>query len=94
MLVFMCRDPGDTTSKVSCCVEPSYCFKNRYFDASVKVPLALASLGRTTGHFSLDLACTSEYAAGMIDGNNTSNRGHISWHRAKQDLCERTGLQL
>ena len=28
MLMFMCRDPGDTTSKVSCCVEPSYCFKN------------------------------------------------------------------
>ena len=27
MLVFMCRDPGDTTSKVSCCVETSYCFK-------------------------------------------------------------------
>ena len=39
MLVFMCRDPGDTTSKVSCCVEPSYCFKNSDFDASVRVPL-------------------------------------------------------
>ena len=23
MLTFMCRDPGDITSKVSCCVEPS-----------------------------------------------------------------------
>ena len=39
VLVFMCRDPGDTTSKVSCCVEPSLCFKNSDFDASVKVPL-------------------------------------------------------
>ena len=33
MLMFMCRDPGDTTSKVSCCVEPSQCFKNSDFDA-------------------------------------------------------------
>ena len=41
MLVFMCRDPGDATSKVSCCVQTSYCFKNRDFDASVKVPVAL-----------------------------------------------------
>ena len=41
VLVFMCRDPGDTTSKVLCCVEPSYCFKNRDFDAIVKVPPAL-----------------------------------------------------
>ena len=24
MLVFMCRDPGDTMGKVSCCVEPCY----------------------------------------------------------------------
>ena len=32
MLVFMCRDPGDAISKVSRCVEPSYCFKNSYFD--------------------------------------------------------------
>ena len=28
-------------SKVSCCVEPSYCFRNSDFDASVKVPLEL-----------------------------------------------------
>ena len=42
MLVFMCRDPGDTTSKVSCCVEPSWCFKESDFDASLKVPVALA----------------------------------------------------
>ena len=41
MLVFMCRDPGDTTSKVSCCVQISYCFKNRDFDAIIKVPHAL-----------------------------------------------------
>ena len=41
VLVFMCRDPGDTTSKVLCCVEPSYYFKNRDFDAIVKVPPAL-----------------------------------------------------
>ena len=41
MLVFMCRDPGDATSKVSCCVETSYCVKNRDFDAIVKVPVAL-----------------------------------------------------
>ena len=41
MLMFMCRDPGDTTSKVSCCVEPSYCFKNRDFDAIANVPGAL-----------------------------------------------------
>ena len=41
MLVFMCRDPGDATSKVSCCVQTSYCFKHRDFDASVKVPVAL-----------------------------------------------------
>ena len=32
MLVFMCRDPGDTTSKVSCCVESYYWFKNRHID--------------------------------------------------------------
>ena len=32
----MCRDPGDTTSKVSCRVEPSYCFKNNDFDAIAK----------------------------------------------------------
>ena len=31
MLVLMCRDPGDATSKVSYCVETSYCFKNRDF---------------------------------------------------------------
>ena len=30
-----------TKSKVSCCVKSSYCFKNRDFDASVKVPVAL-----------------------------------------------------
>ena len=41
VLVFMCRDPGDATSKVSCCVQTSYCFKNRDFDAIVKVPVAL-----------------------------------------------------
>ena len=41
VLVFMCRDPGDATSKVSCCVQTSYCFKNRDFDANVKVPVAL-----------------------------------------------------
>ena len=41
MLVFMCRDPGDAASKVSCCVQTSYCFKNRDFDAIVKVPAAL-----------------------------------------------------
>ena len=35
----VCRDPGDTTSKVSCCA--SYCFKNKDFTASVKVPVAL-----------------------------------------------------
>ena len=33
MLVFVCRDPGDTTRKVSCSVEPSKCFKNCDFDA-------------------------------------------------------------
>ena len=32
-----CRDPGDTTSKVSSCVEPSQCFKNSHFDAQTKV---------------------------------------------------------
>ena len=37
----MCRDPGDATSKVSCCVETSYCFKHRDFDAIAKVPVAL-----------------------------------------------------
>ena len=41
MLVFMCRDPGDTKSKASCCVEPPYCFKNSDFDASIPVPVAL-----------------------------------------------------
>ena len=41
MLVFMCRDPGNTTSKVSCCVEPSQCFKNSILNAIVKVPHAL-----------------------------------------------------
>ena len=43
MLVFMCRDPGDTTSKVSCCVEPSYCFKNSDFDVSARrTPLKIS----------------------------------------------------
>ena len=42
VLVFMCRDPGDATSKVSCCVQTSYCFKNTDFDVGVKVPVALA----------------------------------------------------
>ena len=37
----MCRDPGDSTSEVSCCVEPSYDFKNRDVDAIVKVPASL-----------------------------------------------------
>ena len=41
VLVFMCRNPGDATSKVSCCVETSYWFKNRDFDAIVKEPVAL-----------------------------------------------------
>ena len=41
VLVFMCRDPGDATSKVSCCVQTSYCFKYGDFDAIVKVPVAL-----------------------------------------------------
>ena len=41
MLMFMCRDPGDTTGKVSCCVESSYWFKNRDFDASIRVSHAL-----------------------------------------------------
>ena len=36
LVVFMCRDPADTRSKGSCCVEPSLCFKNSYFDASVE----------------------------------------------------------
>ena len=36
VLVFMCRDPGDATSKVSCCVETSYCFNNRDFDAIIE----------------------------------------------------------
>ena len=35
VLVFMCRDPGDTTSKVSCCVETSYCFKDKDVDATI-----------------------------------------------------------
>ena len=39
--MFMCRDPGDSASKVSCCVEPSYCFKHSDFDAIVKVPVEL-----------------------------------------------------
>ena len=49
MLVFMCRDAGDTTSKVSCFVETSYCFKNRDFDAGVKVPVALPLKMSLTG---------------------------------------------
>ena len=39
MLVFTCRDPGDTTSTVSCCVELSLCFKNRDFDANIEFAL-------------------------------------------------------
>ena len=35
--VCMCRDPGDTKSKVSCCVKPFGVFKI----ASVKMPHAL-----------------------------------------------------
>ena len=38
MLMLMCRDPGDTMSEVSCCVEPSQSFKNSDFDAIIKVP--------------------------------------------------------
>ena len=41
MLVFMSRDPGEATSKVLCCVEPSWCSKNSDFDAIVSLPLAL-----------------------------------------------------
>ena len=37
----MCRDPRDTTTKVSSCVEPSKCFKNIDFDATDNFPLAL-----------------------------------------------------
>ena len=41
VLVFMCRDPGDATSKVSCCVESSYCFKNseNEFDPKTKIKI-------------------------------------------------------
>ena len=52
-VVFMCRDPDDSANKVSCCVETSYCFKNRDFDAVVKVPAALPlkmSLSRKRKH--------------------------------------------
>ena len=45
----MCRDPGDATSKVSCCVETSYCFKNRDFDAIVKSARSYASTQRFDG---------------------------------------------
>ena len=38
MLVFMFRDPGNTTIEVSCCVELSYCFKNGDFYVGAKVP--------------------------------------------------------
>ena len=41
VLVFMCRDPGDATSTVSCCVQTSYCFKYTDFHVIVKVPHAL-----------------------------------------------------
>ena len=37
----MCRDPGDPTSLVSCCDEPSLYLKNSDFDASAKGPVAL-----------------------------------------------------
>ena len=37
----MCRDSGDTTSKVSCCVKPSQCFKKSDSDASRIMPLEL-----------------------------------------------------
>ena len=39
MLVFMCRDPGDTASKVSCCANPSWCFQNSDFDANIEFAL-------------------------------------------------------
>ena len=38
MLVFMSRESGDATSKVSCCVQTSYCFKTSNFDAIVSLP--------------------------------------------------------
>ena len=49
MLVFIGRDPGDATNKVSGCVEPSYCFKNRDFDASIRVPLQSIARKRNYG---------------------------------------------
>ena len=40
VLVFMCRDPGDATSKVSCCVESSYCLKNSENENTVNLKSA------------------------------------------------------
>ena len=38
--LFACHD-GDAISKVSCCVEPSWCSKNSDFDAIGSLPLTL-----------------------------------------------------
>ena len=89
MLVFMCRDPGDTTSKVSCCVETSYCFKNRDFDAIVKVPVALP----------LKMSLTKKRKYGLpsletLGGRVTARGAAEAERRLKRSVCLQGKLQL
>ena len=44
----MCRDAGDTTSKVSCCVESSLCFKNASFVVIMLLPEGLTHIHSQT----------------------------------------------
>ena len=75
----MCRDPGDTTSKVLCCVEPSLCFKYSDFDANVKVPHALP-LKMSLTVFSFSSQCQSASFV-VIILLHVSQRGEVvlSW---------------
>ena len=61
MLVFMCRDPGDTTSKVSFCAETSYCFKYRDIDASDRVPLYPIEISLPENKTSVNLKSASSF---------------------------------
>ena len=45
--VLMCSDPVNTMCNVSCCVEPSQCFKNSYCDAIANLPQALPLKGKS-----------------------------------------------
>ena len=65
--MFMCRDPGDTTSKVSCCVQTSYCFKNRDFENTVNLKSAsfVVIMFLHEGLTRIHLHCSKGFALSM-----------------------------